>query len=357
MCNNFDSLGRRKRHPFLSAVAQNDGLGGKPQFSALINTPEAMRRLGHDLIAMAADDMRGCLPVRVDNEICAQRITAENLYLFEALMDGYSDACKLAGLVNVTGELAIMCNQIGGFSDRKSDDQLVLTWTASCTGLLYRGYNLALRKVTANMPIVGLIEDGYRCNGGGWLTNLLLAYYGSLKAVLDNQEAMDFVASLTIPSEIYCKALARAMGWTPKATIGEPKADIRAVAHITGGGLGKLSEALPEDLGAYLDNMPDPPKVLLRAQEMSWSGSSVPDDLKLTDEKGYTTLHGGCGMMVVTANDEEARKLIKAVGRYGIKAQVVGQTKFMAGGNKKVTVVSRYLLNNGQLIYPVRQAA
>ena len=146
------------------------------------------------------------------------------------------------------------------------------------------------------------------------------------------------------------------MGWTFEATLGEPLADIRAIAHITGGGLGKLVEALPENIAAYLDEMPVPPMALMKAQALS-SYDSVPADLKLTDEQGYTTLNGGIGIAVVAANDTEADKLIKAVKPFGIEARVVGNTGFVSNNNQRLIVHSRYLFKTGQTIYPLKPAA
>jgi phosphoribosylformylglycinamidine cyclo-ligase len=353
---NFDKLGRRKRVPVMSEVTQNDGTGGKPQFFSLINTPEVWRGHGRDLVAMAADDMRGCLPAWIDNEVCVQRMTDQNLPLFEALMQGYVEACEEAGLVNVTGELAIMKDQVTGWCDTQSDDQLLLTWTGSCTGLLYKDFNIFTRGIGCMMPIVGFLEDGYRCNGGGWFTKLLMAYYGSAQAVRESDEAMEFVRRLTTPSKIYCKALARVMGWTEDAKIGKPLADIRAIAHITGGGLGKLAEVLPERIGAHLDLMPIPPSVLLEAQEMSIH-DSVPKKQMLTDEEGYTTLNGGIGMAVIVNCTTDAVRLINAVEPFGIKAQIIGETWVTDDPKNKLVVHSRFGLNPGKTIYPLEKTA
>lgn len=309
----------------MAEEVENDGAGGKPQFFTLVGTPGVLRGLGWEIIAMTADDFArsGRFPAVIDNEINVKRITNENLPLFQAMMEGYGNALSQTGLVNITGEVAIMKHSITAFCDINSDEQLILTWGASCIGLAHRNLLIDGSKIKPRMPIVGFWEPGYRCNGGTFLTNLLLEKFGpDIKNIMNNPEAIEFVRKLTIPSRSYAKSICRIVGWQPDGSVGEPLAKINGISHITGGGIwGKFKEILPQGVGAELSTMPEPAEVLLQAQELSWDTI-----LRLTDYQAHGTLHGGCGMLIIVERPEDVDHLNIEAGKDGIRSQVVGHT-------------------------------
>lgn len=327
---------------------ENDGAGGKPQFFTLANQDGFFHHLGWEIITMTADDFArtGRLPCVIDNEMQIKKITADNFYLFKAAMDGYGQALKAANLVNITGETAIMKNSITAFCDSNSNDQLILTWGASCIGLSSNKLLLnPKRDIKQFMPIVGFFEPrGYRCNGGTKLTDLIIRKYGpKVEDIINNRDAVEFAKKLAAPSTSYAKTVCRIIGWKEDGSIGKPLARICGIAHITGGGIWeKFGEILPPGIGAYLDNMPKPPEILLKAQEIS---QEFPD-LIITDEAAYSTFHGGCGMLLVAADEREAGKIIAEAAEDGIEAGVVGSTDASA----KLTIISRFLMNPGRML-------
>lgn len=318
---------------------ENDGLGGKSQFFTLANDTKLFEGLGWDLITMVVDDFArsGRFPCVMDNEICIKRVTEDNFPLVEAVMKGYGKALREAGLVNITGETAIMKHSITAFCDNNSNSQLVLTWGASCIGLAHKDLLLNPKNIEPGMIIVGLKEKGYRCNGGTFFTNLIMRKYGpEIGEILNNQKAIEFASKLTVPSISYAKTLCPILGWYTDGSVGRPVADIVAIAHITGGGVwGKFGEMLPPGVGAFLDEMPAPPEVLLEAQEMS---QEFPD-LKLDDYQAYETFHGGCGMLAVVRKMKDAYKIIDEAAKDGIEAQIVGTTN----SSGVLTIASKFL--------------
>ncbi len=336
---------------------QNDGAGGKLAFHALEGSEAAFEGAAWEIMAMCLDDIArfGGLPVVLSNEIQAQRITEENFRLFEAVMRGFSRALEQTRTVSITGETAIMRPSITAFCDLKSDQQLIMTWGASCTGLLHSQAFINGSTIRAGMPIVGFWEPGYRCNGGTFFVNLLLALAarrmsrprhwfhqlltqgrGDIHWLLEQNDLMDLVRQLTIPSLCYTPTLIRVMGWKPDGTVGDPLAKIHGVAHITGGGVWhKLGDLLPDGIGAELDQMFKPAEVLRMAWEMSLD---IPG-LELKDEQPYGTFHGACGALAVVEPGEQM-SLIKEAEADGIKAKVVGMT--MHSPEKKIIIHSRF---------------
>ncbi|MFA5052249.1 MAG: AIR synthase-related protein [Patescibacteria group bacterium] len=317
---------------------ENDGAGGKPQFFTLAGTPEAMAQLGWEIITMTADDFvrSGRFPGVMLNDFNVKRITDANYPLVEAVFNGYGRALSQAGLVNITGEIAVMKHSITAFCDTKSDDQLVCTWGGACIGLSHRDLLLDSSKIRPGMIVVGLWEPGYRCNGGTVLTNILLLRYGpNIKDIMNNATAMDFVRKLTVPSRSYARSLCRILGWQPDGNVGRPLARIAGIAHITGGGVwGKFGEILPEGVGARLDSMPIPAEVLYQAQDMSWG-----TEYHISDWQAYGNLHGGCGMLIVVEPDD-AKRLLDELGQDNISAYVVGITTESA--DREILISSRF---------------
>jgi phosphoribosylaminoimidazole (AIR) synthetase len=271
-----------------------------------------------------------------------KKITRRNISNFMFLMEGYGKALKEQNLVNITGETAIMKHSITAFCDLNSDSQLTLVWGATCIGLANKKLLLNPANIKPGMIIVGFKDPGYGCNGGTFFTNLILRKWGPcIDDILEDPEAMEFVKKLAVPSKIYAKTVCRIVGWKENGKIGEPLAKIAGIAHITGGGVwGKFGEILPPGVGAYLYNMPDPPQVLLEAQELSFEFP----DLKLSGHSGYGTLHGGCRMLLVTHSFDDANKIIYEAAQDGIEAQIVGETD----DSSKLKINSKYL-NGGML--------
>ncbi|MBU1165230.1 hypothetical protein KKA15_06775 [Patescibacteria group bacterium] len=317
---------------------ENDGAGGKPQFFTLIGDSEVFRGLGWEIITMTADDFArtGRFPAIMDNTIDAKRITDKSFPLFQAVIEGYGDALQQAGLVNITGEVAIMKHSVTAFCDVDPDSQLVMNWGASCIGLAHRDLLIDGSKIKPGMPIVGFSDPGYRCNGGTFFTNVVLAKFGpDVRKVMESAEALEFVRKLTVPSQSYARTVCRLVGWNPDGSVGTPMANIAGIAHITGGGIwGKFGEMLPEGVGANLHSMPKPADVLLEGQELSQG-----TDFALSDLQAYGTLHGGCGMLIITSEDGVSA-IIDEAQKDGISAQVVGETTVST--EREVTIQSQF---------------
>lgn len=329
-------------------TVQNDGAGGKPQFFTLVRTREVFHNLGWEIITMCADDIArsGGLPVIMVNEVQTKRITNENFHLFEAMMKGYGKALQESKLINITGEIAVMKHSITAFCDAYPHDakQLILTWGGTCIGLSLASFHeekiIKPESIKPGMPIVGLHEKGYRCNGGTFFTNLILRKYGQYAGdkTLWPDECVQFTEKLCAPSKSYAKFITRMIGWNRDGTLGGAVANILGIAHITGGGVwGKFKEILPEGIGADLHNMPKPPGVLLEAQEIS---QDFPD-LKLSDWQAYSTFHGGCGMLIVCESDSDADILELASRAEGIEMSFVGRTIRSKKG--EIRIASQFL--------------
>lgn len=324
----------------MKEVLQNDGAGGKPQFFTLVGTVVVMRSLGWEVITMNADDIArsGGFPAVMANEISFKRLTPENFALARAVLRGYGWALAKAHLVNITGETAVMKHSITAFSDANLPEQLVMTWGGTCLGLSHRNLVIDGSEIRPGMTVVGFGEHGYRCNGGTFFTNLILHHWGpEPDKILRTPEAVAFAQALTKPSISYTRLVTKLAGWGSNGMPASNRpARIYGIAHITGGGVwNKFGEILPPGVGAYLDAMPRPPRVLLAGQKLS---QGTP--FELSDHQAYGTLHGGCGMLLV-CDPGDTDAIIAKAKVYGVVASVVGQT--ISSRKREVVIESRFL--------------
>lgn len=320
-------------------VSQSDGAGGKPQFFTIANSPDAFLGLGWEVITMNADDMacRGGLPVMLSSSnIDVKGITKENWHLCRALLVGFGEALKQSNLAVITGETAVMKHSITAFCDTGDPSQLILTWGASCHGLAPIREEPSENTIRPGMTIVGFRDKGYRCNGGTKFTNIILDTWGpNIEDVIKSPEARAFIQKLVVPSQSYAKTVSRLNGWWSDGFLDTPSFDIHGAAHITGGGVwSKLTEILPEGVGAKLDTMPEPASVLREAQLLSRE-SGTP----MSDFECYGTFHGGCGLMLI-CEEQEAEGVCKAARRDGHDPYIVGHTT--ASNENEVIIHSRF---------------
>jgi len=320
-------------------VAQSDGAGGKPQFFTLRNTPEAFAGLGWEVITMNADDAacRGGLPVlMLSSNIDVKSITDQNWHLCEALLTGFGEALRASNLVLMTGETAVMKHSITAFCDTGHDEQLILTWSATCLGLASTSKQPNGTTITPCMTIVGFRDRGYRCNGGTKFTNIILDTWGpDISEVMKNPDARAFIEKLVVPSQSYARTIARLNGWQQDGSLGVPSVRLHGVAHITGGGIwSKLVEILPQGVGANLDSMPEPASVLMEAQRLASQ-----TDRPMTDYECHATFHGGCGLMLI-CEDDDVERVLEEARKDGHDAYVIGRTT--ESTDNEVTVQSRF---------------
>jgi phosphoribosylformylglycinamidine cyclo-ligase len=320
-------------------VPQSDGAGGKPQFFALMNTPQAFKNLGWEVITMNADDIacRGGLPVvMTSSNIDVKQITDENWHLCEALLMGFGEALAKSNLVLMTGETAVMKDSITAFCDTGTKDQLILNWSATCEGLAAVGRPPNGSTIKPSMAIVGLRDSGYRCNGGTLLANIIVKEWGDDLSIMDIPEAAQFVERVVAPSRSYAKTIARLNGWQPDGTMTTPPVRLHGAAHITGGGVWeKLGEILPEGVGANLDEMPTPAEILLEAQFRAQSLG-----MPISDYRCYGNFHGGCGAMVI-CDPQDTAVVMKEMENDGHEPYLVGET--VASDQKEIIIQSRFM--------------
>jgi phosphoribosylformylglycinamidine cyclo-ligase len=208
------------RDPVL--VAGTDGVGTK-----LLLQREAgrLRDSGIDLVAMCVNDVLTCGadPALFLDYIAVGRLDAERV---ADVVEGVADGCREAGCALLGGETAELPDMYG------ADD---IDLAGFALGIVERDAIIDIARVVSGDALIGLAASGVHANGFTLVRRLLE------RAGLGPDDAP---GDLLAPTRIYARA----------ASAMRAACEVRAMAHITGGGLpGNLPRVLPEGLGARVD--------------------------------------------------------------------------------------------------------
>jgi phosphoribosylformylglycinamidine cyclo-ligase len=302
----FDPRAAGYKDPLL--VAANDGVGTKVKLAIDHDRHDA---IGIDLVAMCVNDLivQGAEPLffldyfatgKLDNGV-AERVVA-----------GIAEGCRMAGCALIGGETAEMPGMYAA-----GDYDLA----GFCVGAVERGEQLTGDRVAAGDVLLGLASSGVHSNGYSLVRRLAADKGWKLDrpALFDADRLL--IDHLIEPTRIYVKSLlplTRPHGESPGL--------IRALAHITGGGLlENMPRVLPDGLHARIDadSWPQPRLMaFLQAQ-----GRIEPEEMA-------RTFNCGIGMVLVVGPDDVAAVLRK-LGDAGETAFVIGGIE---SGKKGCTV-------------------
>ncbi len=213
-------------------VQSTDGVGTKTKVTVMAGRYEA---LGHDLVAAVAGDIAvmGARPLTFLDYLGVHKVEPA---VIEQLVKGMSDACAEAGIALVGGETAEMP---AVYAEGELDV------VGFVTGVVERAKVLNGASIVAGDVLYGVSSSGLHTNGWSLARKLIFEMGGF---TIDDRPAELGGASLAEvllePHANYVMPIRRALD------AGIP---IKAMAHITGGGLVEnVPRVLPEGLGAIV---------------------------------------------------------------------------------------------------------
>ena len=199
-------------------AASTDSVGSKLMLSRRAGR---LRWAGMDLAAHCINDVlcSGADPLFFLDYVAASRIDPEQVV---ELVEGAAEICRQAGCVIVGGETAELP---GIYRDAELD------FAGTCVGLVERQRLIDGSRSEPGNVVIGLPSSGLHTNGFSLVRTL----------VGDGEFDPDL---LLAPHRLYVDEI-RGL---------RERADVRALAHVTGGGiLGNLSRILPAGLEAHID--------------------------------------------------------------------------------------------------------
>jgi phosphoribosylformylglycinamidine cyclo-ligase len=280
----------RYQRPVL--VSSTDGVGTKAMVARAAGRYDT---IGIDLVAMCVDDIvcQGAEPLFFLDYISVGKLDPDQI---DALVSGVVEGCRQAGCALVGGEMA---EHPGAMEPGEFD------LVGFVVGVAERDRLLTGETARAGDVLLGLPSPGLRSNGYSLARRVLLdaAGLGLGDELFGGHTVAD---ELLRPSVIYAPAVARLLG----------DVDVRAVAHITGGGLvGNLPRVLPAGVDAEVDRSTwEVPRVFAEIQRRGG----------IADGEMAAVFNLGVGMVVVVPPDEAARAL-SLLGDAGHRAVEIGR--------------------------------
>jgi len=258
-------------------VSGTDGVGTKLKVAFATGKHDT---IGIDLVAMCVNDVAvsGAEPLFFLDYFASGKL---DVAVGEAVVKGIADGCRQAGCALIGGETAELP---GMYTDGEYD------LAGFAVGIVERGKILDGKSIRPGDVVIGVQSSGLHSNG-----------YSLARKVLSLDHDAD---ALLAPTRIYVRAIRAALA----------AADVKGVAHITGGGL-----------------VENPPRVLadglvMRLDEKAWPQLPVFQKIAASGvarSEMRRTFNCGLGLVAVVAAGD-ADKVRAAFEQAGERAFVVG---------------------------------
>lgn len=284
----FSIFKDRYKDPVL--VSSIDGVGTKLKIASMMNKYDTV---GVDIVAHCCNDIvvQGAEPLFFMDYIGGSNLNPES---FADMLKGIINACQAEGCALIGGETAEMP---GVYVEKEYD------LVGSIVGIVERDKIINGSTVKAGDKVIAFESNGLHTNGYSLARKIIFDVAGY--DVNDTHEDLDCTIgeALLKPHTGYSKMV---LDLTAKY-------DIKAMAHITGGGIfDNIPRVIPDNVNVVINkgtwNMPPIFKILQKAGN-------------LEDSESYRTFNMGLGMVLVV-NAEEADQILSYLDG---KAVLVGE--------------------------------
>ena len=290
----FDLKAAGFKDPIL--VAANDGVGTKLKIAIETGRHET---IGIDLVAMCVNDLlaQGAEPLFFLDYLATGRLDVD---VARTIIAGIAEGCRQAGCALIGGETAEMPGMYAG-----EDYDLA----GFAVGAVERSQILPRADIAVDDLLIGLPSSGVHSNGYSLVRRLVAEENLGWDAPAPFASQVSLAEALLMPTRIYVKPVLRAIRET---------GGVKALAHITGGGLSEnLPRVLPEGIAAHIDLA-------------TWKAPAVFGWLmragNLDDAEMLRTFNCGIGLVAVVARSE-ADEVIRVLEAAGEAPIVIGQVE------------------------------
>jgi phosphoribosylformylglycinamidine cyclo-ligase len=290
---------KRYREPVL--VSGTDGVGTKLKLAFEWNMHDTV---GIDLVAMSVNDVlvQGAEPLFFLDYFACGKLDVDTA---SAVVGGIARGCELSGCALIGGETAEMP---GMYPAGEYD------LAGFCVGAVEKSRILNGADVAAGDMVLGLASSGVHSNGFSLVRKCIERAGADTPASLDGKP---FRQALMEPTRLYVKSVLASLAAHP----------IKALAHITGGGLlENIPRVLPEGLAAHLQKGSWP-----QTELFAWLQQTAGiDDIEMN-----RTFNNGIGMVVVIAA-EQAEACAATLRGLGETVYAIGQIAPQGSGAQVV---------------------
>ncbi|HWI83896.1 phosphoribosylformylglycinamidine cyclo-ligase [Ramlibacter sp.] len=286
---------KRYREPVL--VSGTDGVGTKLKLAFEWNMHDTV---GIDLVAMSVNDVlvQGAEPLFFLDYFACGKLDVDTA---AAVVGGIARGCELSGCALIGGETAEMPGMypageydLAGFAVGAVEKSKILTGAG----------------VRSGDVVLGLASSGAHSNGFSLVRKCIERAGGALPATLDGKP---FREAVMAPTRLYVKSVLAVLAQQP----------IKALAHITGGGLlENIPRVLPDDCAAHLKHGSWP-----QSELFAWLQATAGIDAHEMNR----TFNNGIGMVVVV-EAAQAQATAAALRAQGETVYQIGAIAPRAGG-------------------------
>jgi len=292
---------KRYKEPVL--VSGTDGVGTKLRLAFEWNMHDTV---GIDLVAMSVNDVlvQGAEPLFFLDYFACGKLDVDTA---AAVVGGIARGCELSGCALIGGETAEMP---GMYPEGEYD------LAGFAVGAVEKSKILTGLNIVAGDVVLGLASSGVHSNGFSLVRKCIERAGNTLPATLDGQP---FKQAVMEPTRLYVKNVLAALAAHP----------IKALAHITGGGLlENIPRVLPEGMAAHLVKGSWP-----QTELFAWLQHTA----AISDFEMNRTFNNGIGMVVVVdaANAAAAAQMLREAGEKVFEIGVIA-----ARGEGAAVVVS-----------------
>lgn len=257
-------------------VSSTDGVGTKLKIAQILNRHDT---IGIDLVAMCVNDLvvQGAEPLFFLDYFATGKLAVGTA---EQVIKGIASGCKQAGCALVGGETAEMP---GMYQSEEYD------LAGFSVGIVERGRLLPKPKLEKGDIVLGLASSGVHSNGFSLVRHVMSLHQLDYRSPAPFAKGKTLGDVLLTPTRIYVKSCLKAIRAYPRG--------VKALAHITGGGLDNIPRVLPKGMAVELDMKAWPkPAVFAWLQE---TGNIPTSDMR-------RTFNCGIGMVIVVAKSSAA---------------------------------------------------
>jgi phosphoribosylformylglycinamidine cyclo-ligase len=261
---------KRYKEPVL--VSGTDGVGTKLKLAFEWNMHDTV---GIDLVGMSVNDVlvQGAEPLFFLDYFACGKLHVDTA---AAVVGGIARGCELSGCALIGGETAEMP---GMYPEGEYD------LAGFCVGAVEKSKILTGRDVRPGDVVLGLASHGVHSNGFSLVRKCIERAGSHLPATLDGKP---FREAVMAPTRLYVKPVLATLAQHP----------IKALAHITGGGLlENIPRVLPEGTAAHLKKGSWP-----QSELFAWLQKTA----AISDHEMNRTFNNGIGMVVVVAAADAA---------------------------------------------------
>ncbi|MEZ7848771.1 MAG: phosphoribosylformylglycinamidine cyclo-ligase [Polaromonas sp.] len=271
---------KRYKEPVL--VSGTDGVGTKLRLAFEWQMHDTV---GIDLVAMSVNDVlvQGAEPLFFLDYFACGKLDIDTA---AAVVGGIARGCELSGCALIGGETAEMP---GMYPDGEYD------LAGFAVGAVEKSKILTGQTIAAGDVVLGLASSGVHSNGFSLVRKCIERAGDQLPATLDGKP---FKEAVMEPTRLYVKNVLAALAAHP----------IKALAHITGGGLlENIPRVLPEGLAAHLRQGSWP-----QTELFAWLQNTA----AISDFEMNRTFNNGIGMVVVigAANAAATAQMLREAG-------------------------------------------